>query len=238
MRETRDDFDVAIILPTYSEAENIENMINAIENLMDDALILIVDDSSPDGTANLVQGMQKDYTNIMLLVRPFKMGLGTAIRDGFRFLLSLPSPLSYVVTMDSDFSHNPSDIPKVLSMARQGYDIVIGSRYCRGGGIKGWGLYRRLVSRTANRLAARLIGLPISDFTSGFRCYSTEYIRKTLPKLHSQTYEIEIETLRQAYLQEVRVGEVPIVFENRKKGKSKLTRVEIATFLKYILKII
>ena len=158
------------------------------------------------------------------------MGLGTAITDGFRFLLSLPKPAKYVITMDADNSHNPNDIPRLLQLARKGYDLVIGSRYCKKGKVKGWKLTRLLISKTANKITGMLIKLPLNDFTSGFRCYSKKYIEKALPKLHSQTYEIQIETIRQAKLQNSKIGEIPIVFENRKKGKSKLTKNEIITF--------
>ena len=228
----------AVLLPTFCESENIKNLIHEIQNLKLNLTITVVDDSSPDGTANIVKKLQQNYKNILLLIRPHKMGLGTAITNGFRFLLSLPKPPDYVITMDADYSHNPHDIPRLLQLAQNDYDIVIGSRYCKEGKVKGWGLSRLLISKTANKITGMLIKLPLNDFTSGFRCYSKGYIEKALPELHSQTYEIEIETLRQAKLQNSKVGEIPIVFENRKKGKSKLTPNEIATFSKYILKVL
>jgi len=229
---------IAIILPTYCEAENIENIILTIEDLKLNSTLLVIDDSSPDGTQNIVMKLKEKYKNIILIKRPRKMGLGTAITDGFRFLLSLPKPPKYVITMDADNSHNPKDIPRLLQLARKGYDLVIGSRYCKKGKVKGWKLTRLLISKTANKITGMLIKLPLNDFTSGFRCYSKEYIEKALPKLHSQTYEIQIETIRQAKIQNSKIGEIPIVFENRKKGKSKLTKNEIITFSKYILKVL
>jgi dolichol-phosphate mannosyltransferase len=141
-----------------------------------------------------------------------------------------------MVTMDADYSHNPQDIPKLLQEARKGRDIVIGSRYCRGGKVKGWTLRRLIISRIANKITAKLVALPLNDFTSGFRCYSRQYVQKVLPKLHSETYEIQIETLRQATAHGAKVTETPITFTNRKKGKSKLTKNEILSFLLYILK--
>lgn len=230
--------EVAIILPTYCEAGNITEIIEDIENLNHEFSILVIDDSSPDETEKIVNELKGKYKNITLLKRPLKMGLGTAITDGFRFLLSLPKPPKYIVTMDADRSHNPKDIPKLLKKAKNGYELVIGSRYCPNGKVKGWSAARLIISKTANKITSTIIRLPLNDFTSGFRCYSREYIQKALPKLHSQTYEIQIETIRQAKLQNSKVTETPIAFENRKKGKSKLTANEIIAFSKYILKVI
>ncbi len=232
-----DECQVAIILPTYCEAENIADIIHAIENLKLNSTLLVIDDSSPDETQNIVCKLKEKNKNILLLKRPRKMGLGTAITDGFRFLLALPKTPKYIITMDADYSHNPKDIPRLLKLAENGCDIVIGSRYCNGGKLKGWKLSRVIISKVANKLTGKLIKLAINDFTSGFRCYSKGYIVKALPQLHSETYEIQIETLRQAKLQNSKIGEIPIVFENRKKGKSKLTRTEIAAFSKYIFKV-
>jgi len=229
---------VAIILPTYCEAENIADIIHAIESLKLNSILLVVDDSSPDETQNIVGKLKEKYKNILLLKRAHKMGLGTAITDGFRFLLSLPEPPNYIITMDADFSHYPQDIPRLLALAEEGSDLVLGSRYCNEGEVKGWNLTRLLVSKVANKITGMLIKLPLSDYTSGFRCYSKGYITKALPKLHSQTYEIQIETLRQAKLQNSKISELPVVFENRKKGKSKLSLAEIAGFSEYILKVI
>jgi len=228
---------VGIILPTYCEAENIADIIHAIENLKLNSTILVIDDSSPDETQNVVEKLRERYKNIFLLKRSHKMGLGTAITDGFRFLLSLPKPPSYIITMDADFSHAPHDIPRLLDLAEKGSDLVIGSRYCKEGEVKGWKLARLLISKVANKITGKIINLRLSDFTSGFRCYSKGYITKALPKLHSETYEIQIETLRQAKLQNSKIDEIPIVFENRKKGKSKLTLTEIAAFSRYIVKV-
>ena len=228
---------VAIILPTYCEAENISELINAIENLQLDSSILVIDDSSPDATENIVEKLREKYSNILFMKRPQKMGLGTAITDGFRYLLSLPEPPKYIITMDADFSHAPKDIPRLLALTEDGSDLVIGSRYCNEGKVKGWKLTRILISKVANKITGRVIHLQLNDFTSGFRCYSKGYLTKALPQLHCETYEIQIETLRQAKLQNSKIGEIPIVFENRKKGKSKLSLTEIAAFSKYIIKV-
>jgi dolichol-phosphate mannosyltransferase len=236
MVDENGDFDVAILLPTYCEAENIENLIHTIENLEITSRIIVIDDSSPDGTWEIVKKLQRKYGNIILLRRPSKAGLGTAITHGFHFILSQKLPPKYIITMDADYSHDPKEIPKLLQKAKKGCDIVVGSRYCNGGVVKGWPLTRLAISKIANKITAKLVALPITDFTSGFRCYSRNYIQKILPNLHSQTYEIQIETLRQANINKAVVVEVPITFTNRKKGKSKLTKNEILSFLLYIIK--
>jgi dolichol-phosphate mannosyltransferase len=227
--------DVGIILPTYCEAANIEKLINEIEELELDARILVIDDSSLDGTSNVVRKIQRNYRNVLLFVRPRKLGLGTAITDGFRIFLSLKRPPKYVITMDADYSHNPKYIPRLVSTVKEGADLAIGSRYCKGGETRNWSILRLLISRIANFIAFAIIGAKISDYTSGFRCYSTSLIRNILNDLHSQTYEIQIETIRQTKLRKLRIKDIPVTFTNRKKGKSKLTFNEIQQFLSYIL---
>jgi dolichol-phosphate mannosyltransferase len=127
---------VGVILPTYCEAENVSDIITSIEGLGLNTRILVIDDSSPDGTERVVRQLQQKYENIILLKRPYKMGLGTAITDGFKYLLSLKDPPDYIITMDADRSHSPKDIPKLLEKAMDGSDLVVGSRYCAGGKIK------------------------------------------------------------------------------------------------------
>jgi len=228
---------VAVMLPTYNEAENIENLINDIQSLNLDLTIAVIDDSSPDGTADIVRKLQKKRpSKIHLVSRSEKLGLGTAITDGFRYLLSLKKPPRYIVAMDADYSHNPEDIPRLVDAARSGYEISIGSRYYPGGKVIGSPWSRRLVSRLANLMAATLIGKRIRDCTSGFRCYSRTYVETVLHELHSQTYEIQIETLKQARLHDHGIREVPITFVNRKRGKSKLTASEFKAFLTYMMK--
>jgi len=227
---------VAVVLPTYCEAENIEMLIREIQQLKLNLLITVIDDSSPDGTAEIVKKLQEKYDNIILSVRPKKLGLGTAIITAFRSILSLKNQPEYIITMDADYSHNPRYIPKLIDVARSGYDLVIGSRYCEGGRIIGWHFMRRLVSRVANLIASTVVGTRIHDYTSGLRCYSKHYVETVLPHLHSQTYEIQIETVKQARLRGFEVVEVPITFENRKRGKSKLTRAEFQCFISYVIK--
>ena len=228
--------EVGVILPTYREAENIANLIDEIENLKLNTSILVIDDSSPDRTAETVKNLQKKYSNILLCIRPRKRGLGTAITDGFKIFLSLKSAPKFIVTMDADYSHNPKAVPQLLSKMQSGCGIVIGSRYCRGGKIAGWSGARKIISRTANVVAKFLVGLKLRDCTSGFRCYSTRFLKVAIGSLHSQTYEIQIETVRQALLRGFSVKESPILFVNRKHGKSKLTLTEIQSYISYVFK--
>ncbi len=227
---------IGVILPTYGEAENIANLINDIEALNLNASILVIDDLSPDHTAEIVRDMQQKYSNIILCVRPKKTGLGTAITDGFKIFLSLSNMPKYVVTMDADYSHDPKAIPQLISTMEDNCGVVIGSRYCKGGKTAGWPFTRKIVSRVANVIAQNSLGLDLHDCTSGFRCYSTDFLKEAISNLHSQTYEIQIETIRQAVLKDYRVKETPISFINRKRGKSKLTFTEIKSYLTYTFK--
>lgn len=232
------DSEVGVILPTFCEVQNIENVIRDIENLKCDASILVVDDFSPDGTAEVVRTLQKKYGNILLYIRPGKCGLGTAITDGFKILLSLKNQPKFIITMDADYSHNPQDISKLVEAAQEDGDLTIGSRYCTGGSTVHWPAIRRLLSKIANSIASMIVGAGICDYTSGMRCYSTKLVRNIISSLHSQTYEIQIETIRQAHKRDFRIKEIPITFINRKRGKSKLSMNEISDFLTYILSII
>jgi len=228
--------EIGIILPTFCEAANIEKLINDIESLNLDLRLLVIDDSSPDGTADAVRRLQERYKNILLFMRPRKSGLGTAITDGFKVFLSLIKPPNYIVTMDADYSHNPRDVPRAVSTAKEGKGLAIGSRYCKGGGVMRWSIFRRATSRVANILASLLVRAKIHDYTSGLRCYSTNLVREMVPDLHSETYEIQIETIRQACKRGFDVREFPMTFVNRKNGKSKLTPNEIKEFTSYILR--
>jgi dolichol-phosphate mannosyltransferase len=227
---------MGVILPTYCEVGNIDSLIREIKSINRDSLIFVIDDSSPDGTAEAVRKLQKEYDDILLLERPAKLGLGTAITDGFKAMLSLKNMPEHVITMDADYSHSPQAIPQLLAAAEKGYDLVIGSRYSRGSRIVGWHILRRVISRVANFVASTMVGMRIHDCTSGFRCYSKGYVEDVIGCLHSQTYEIQIETVKQAWMRGFSLMEIPIRFENRKNGKSKLTKAEFQGFLSYIVK--
>lgn len=227
---------LGVILPTYCEAQNIERLINEINALPLKASLLVIDDSSPDKTAEIVRRLQTKHGNLLLMVRPKKSGLGSAVTDGFRVFLGLKNVPQFVVTMDADYSHNPADLPRLVSHVGGEYDLVVGSRYCSGGKIEGWPFARKVISQGANAIARGILGLQLHDCTSGFRCYSTSLVKKTIGYLHSQTYDIQIETVKQAHSQGFKIKEVPIVFVNRKQGKSKLTPLEIENYLSYIFK--
>jgi dolichol-phosphate mannosyltransferase len=228
---------IGVLLPTYCETANLEKLVTEIENLNLPLSILILDDSSPDGTADVARSLQKKYRNILLLTRPKKSGLGTAITDGFKVFLSLEFPPKHIITMDADYSHNPKDVPKLIEASREEFGLVVGSRYCQDGGTQDWSIMRLAISKIANLLTKLAINAEISDYTSGMRCYSTNLVRKMIPDLHSHTYEIQIETIRQANLRRSKMKEIPITFVNRKKGRSKLSINEIKDFVSYILSI-
>ena len=231
--------EIGVLLPTYREAENISNLIDDIEGLKLNSTILVIDDSSPDRTEEIVQEKQSKYKNLLLCIRPKKSGLGTAITDGFKFFLNSKSPPKYIITMDADYSHNPKDIPQLLStMNETDCGIAVGSRYIKGGRIQNWPFSRKIISRTANSIAKFSLGLKPRDCTSGFRCYSTKFLSATIGNLHSHTYEIQIETIRQAHLRNFNVCETPILFVNRKSGKSKLSWTEVHSYMTYTLKAI
>ncbi len=231
------DSEIGVILPTYSENANIKKLIREIENLGLNISILVIDDSSPDGTANTVRELQRKHDNILLFVRPKKSGLGTAITDGFKIFLSLKKPPNCIVTMDADFSHDPKDLVRLVSQLRGGCDLVIGCRYCYGGNTVNWSALRLAISRIANFIASLTIRAKVSDYTSGLRCYSITLVRSIIRDLHSETYEIQIETIRQANIRGFKMTEIPITFIGRKKGKSKLTLNEVMQFLSYIIKL-
>jgi len=231
--------EIGIILPTYREAENISKLIDDVESLKLNSTILVIDDSSPDKTAEIVREKQSKYGNILLCLRPKKGGLGTAITDSFTFFLNSKLPPKYIITMDADYSHNPKAISQLLStMYETDCGIVIGSRYIKGGNIANWPFTRKVLSRLANFIAKLSLGLKPHDCTSGFRCYSTRFLSATAGNLHSHTYEIQIETIRQAHLRNFNVRETPILFVNRKSGKSKLSWTEIHSYITYVLKAI
>ncbi|HTY74485.1 MAG TPA: polyprenol monophosphomannose synthase [Candidatus Nanoarchaeia archaeon] len=227
---------IGIILPTYCEVQNIEKIITEIQALPLDATILVIDDNSPDHTAEAVKKLQKKNDKLLLLERPEKAGLGSAITDGFRAYLAMEHPPEYVITMDADYSHNPQDLTRLVDAMNSDCSLAIGSRYCKNGKTQGWPVQRRIISRVANVIARQLLGLKLHDCTSGYRCYTTVLIRQTIGFLHSQTYDIQIETVKQAHQQGFQILEVPILFTNRKQGKSKLNVKEIENYLSYIFK--
>ncbi len=216
---------VLAILPTYNEAENVLPLAREILAVDDRLEILVVDDNSPDGTGDLVEEAGREDSRIQLVRRPGKLGLGTAYLAGFRF--GLDRGYDLILTMDCDGSHHPRHLPAILA-AVEDADMVIGSRYVRGGGIINWAWYRRVLSRFANFYARALLRLPVRDCTGGYRCYRTEVLEIVRPfEIRSSGYSFLEEMVWRVHRCGFRIVEVPIVFEDRTRGDSKIDSSEI-----------
>lgn len=214
-----------IVIPTYNESDNIQALVEEILALRGDIQIVIVDDNSPDGTGEVIERLAQTYPAVHAIHRPAKLGLGTAYIAGFRRGFALGA--DRLMTMDADFSHHPSYIPQMIEASRT-YDVVIGSRYVDGGGIRNWSLARRLLSRTANTCARLALSLHVRDCTAGFRCYRREVLESIdLDHIFSDGYSFLIETAYKCQKQGYRISEVPIIFEDRRQGESKISRQEI-----------
>ena len=211
-----------VIIPTYNEIENIERMLRTVLSLREDLDILIMDDGSPDGTGNVVKGMQLEDPRIHLIERPGKMGLGSAYVTGFKF--ALKEGYDFILEMDADFSHNPQDILRLLEAAQK-HDLVIGSRYCQGVNIINWPIKRLLISYFASKYVRLITGMPIKDPTGGFKCFNRKVLEAIdLSKILSDGYAFQIEMNFRAWSKGFRVKEIPIVFTERLNGVSKMSR--------------
>jgi dolichol-phosphate mannosyltransferase len=211
-----------VCLPTYNERENIEPMVAALlERLGPDDSVLVIDDSSPDGTGEIADRLAAEHRRVSVLHRPSKEGLGPAYLAGFRRTLADGAEL--VLEMDCDFSHDPDDVPRLISAAADA-DLVLGSRYSDGGRIENWGPLRRFVSRAGSLYAQALLAAPVRDLTGGFKCYRREVLERIdLDAVSSRGYAFQIETTYRALRAGFRVVEVPIAFANRKAGTSKMS---------------
>lgn len=210
-----------IIVPTYNELENIQSLVPAILNENPQVEILVVDDSSPDGTAEKVREMQAQFSQLHLLVRKAKNGLGKAYLAGFAW--GLERGYDVLTEMDADFSHRPLDLKKILETIPQ-YDFVVGSRWVRGGGTINWGLGRKIISLGGSFYARTILGFPLRDWTGGFNCWKAPTLKGIeLEKVESNGYSFQIE-LKYRALKKGFVGqEVPIIFEDRRVGESKMS---------------
>lgn len=214
-----------IIIPTYNEKENLGPLLEAIYEIRPDIHVLVVDDNSPDGTGQLLAEWAEapQYEGrLFLLRRAGKLGLGTAYIAGFRWALAR----SYrrILEMDADFSHNPRYLPDLLAAAEEA-DLVLGSRYVPGGGVKNWGFWRRFLSRGGSLYARVLLGLPYQDLTGGFKCFRREVLETLdLGAVRSNGYSFQIELTYRAHCKGFKIKEVPIVFEDREVGKSKMSK--------------
>jgi dolichol-phosphate mannosyltransferase len=215
----------AVIVPTYNEADNIARLLAAIRALPGDVHAIVVDDSSPDGTGERVAEIAARDAGVRLLRRPAKLGLGTAHMAGFRS--AWDAGFDPVLTMDADFSHDPAQIPDLLARSAEA-DLVIGSRYVPGGGTRDCPLGRRVLSRTANRVARTALGLTAADCTAGFRCYRRAVLELLLATpIVANGYSFLVEVLVRVQGHGFRVREVPILFVDRRFGVSKISRSEI-----------
>ncbi len=226
----------AIIIPTFNERENIQDLVKKILTLRIPKLVLIiVDDNSPDGTGDIADKQAKKYKNVFVVHRPKKLGLGTAYVAGFD--LAFKKGASVVMTMDADFSHDPKSILAILNRIGE-YDVVIGSRHIKGGKIIGFNTWRHFVSQSAQAFSRILLRTPVFDSSSGFRAYKKEVIEKVhFEKIKSHGYSFLIEAIYRCHKKGFKIAEVPITFRSRTKGKSKLSQSEIFKALKTVIRL-
>ena len=210
-----------VIIPTYNEKENIEAIIKAVFQLGQDFHILIVDDSSPDGTADLVKNLQKEFSDSLhLSIRKNKDGLGKAYLHGFQW--ALQNGYDYIFEMDADFSHNPQDLPRLFEACKNA-DMAVGSRYCTGVNVVNWPMGRVLMSYFASKYVRIITGMPVHDTTAGFKCYRKEVLETIrLDKIRFKGYAFQIEMKFTAYKCGFNITEVPVIFINRELGSSKM----------------
>jgi dolichol-phosphate mannosyltransferase len=213
---------VLVVLPTYQEAANIERMLRSVRDALPGARVLVVDDGSPDGTADIAERVAGEIGAVDVMRRSAKSGLGSAYRAGFAW--GLERGWDAFVEMDSDFSHDPAALPGLVAPLDAGVDLSVGSRYVPGGKIPNWSLGRRLISRGGNIYADALLGLGVKDSTSGFRAYRAEILKKIdLTGVRAEGYGFQIEMVLQVLEHGGRVSEVPISFVDRVEGTSKMS---------------
>lgn len=210
-----------VIIPTYNEKENIQDIVKSVLYLDGDYHVLVVDDSSPDGTADLVKALQIDFhQELHLLIRKVKDGLGQAYLHGFDW--ALQHDYDFIFEMDADFSHNPHDLPLLLEACRDS-DMSVGSRYCKGVNVVNWPMSRVLLSYCASKYVRFILGIPIYDTTAGFVCFSRKVLEGIdLKKVKMKGYAFQVEMKYRAFTQDFKITEVPIIFTDRTKGKSKM----------------
>ncbi|MFH1457111.1 MAG: polyprenol monophosphomannose synthase [Patescibacteria group bacterium] len=227
---------VYIVIPTYNEKENIERLVKEISNLnILNLKILIVDDNSPDGTGEIADKLKNNYS-VEVLHRQGKLGLGSAYRAGFKY--ALENTATYIFEMDADFSHDPKDIIKILKTTQDGADLVIGSRKIKGGKIIGWNWKRHFYSNGAMFISRLLLNLKTKDVTAGFRCFRANTLEKIkYQEVKSNGYAFQEEMLYRVEKNNLKVIEVPVIFYDRAKGKSKLNKKDIIEFFRVILKL-
>lgn len=211
-----------IVTPTYQESENIVEFLNRTRAAVPEADILVVDDNSPDGTADLAVAVNAELGQIEVLRRPNKIGIGAAVRAGFD--LAIDRGYDVVVQIDADLSHDPAALPTLLDEIERGADAAIGSRYVPGGSIPHWPWYRRAVSKWGNRYATLVLGIPIRDATSGYRAFRTDGLKAAgYEQVRSKGYGFQIELCYRVWQYSERIAQVPIAFTDRVRGSSKMS---------------
>jgi dolichol-phosphate mannosyltransferase len=224
-----------VIVPTYNEHENIVPLVKQIVELPADLEVLVIDDNSPDGTSAAVSEIFAGNKRVHLLKRQKKLGLGTAYSAGFRY--AIDQNFKSAITMDADFSHNPQHIPGIMK-ASAGADLVIGSRYVPGGATVNWGIVRIMISRVANLMAHTFLMLQPADCTSGFRLYHCKTLQQLdFESVIAEGYSYLVEILHRAATHQMKIVEVPITFEERRRGKSKISRKEVFKAIQTILRL-
>lgn len=211
-----------IVLPTFNEADNIVEVLQRLRAVVPEASVLVVDDSSPDGTADLVEEVAEEIGDVSVMRRPAKSGLGSAYRDGFRH--GLAAGYDVMVEMDSDLSHDPAALPSLLAAAADGAALALGSRYIPGGSIPDWSWHRRALSRWGNRYAAAVLGIDVNDATSGYRAYRAEALAGIdFHTVQADGYGFQVEMAYRVLASGGRIVEVPISFTDRVRGESKMS---------------
>lgn len=214
---------VLVVTPTYNEAENLERFVETLFDSLPEAHVLVVDDASPDGTGRIADRLAGRNPRVRVLHRSGKLGIGSAYLDGFRF--GLREGYDVLVQMDTDLSHDPRHLPAMLRAIDDGADVVLGSRNIPGGGVTGWGIGRHVLSKGGSLYSRTILGLPIRDLTSGYKMFRRSVLEAIdLGEVRSEGYSFQIEMTWRALRRGFRVVEVPIVFVDRRAGKSKMSR--------------
>ena len=220
-----------VIIPTYNEIDNIPEFVSEISKF--NVSVLFVDDNSPDGSGELISKITKSNIQVNLLKRPSKQGLGSAYRDGFSW--GLENGYKYFIEMDADFSHSFDDLKKIIE-ASSNFDLIIGSRYVEGGGSQGWDFKRKLLSSTANTISRIFLRSQVRDMTSGFRCYSKKSLNEIkYQETDSDGYSFQIEMTLRCVEIDLSIKEVPITFNERRVGKSKMSNKIIVEALIFLI---
>jgi dolichol-phosphate mannosyltransferase len=232
---------VCVVIPTYNERENLPKLVStvlrAFQDNQIDGWVLIVDDSSPDGTGEVANALSREHPNIQVTHRQGKLGLGSAYKDAFNTAL-IDQETQVIVEMDADFSHDPTYLPSIVKAAEESGGVAVGSRYMEGGQIVGWPRRRKIVSWGANFLVRAILGLPIGDATSGYRAFARQALMKIgYLDAGTKAYAFQVEMLHRCAQHKLPIVEVPITFYERRVGKSKLSKADMLDFLMTVLRL-